>query len=499
MKNPYFCGCNFLNSRMKRFFLAFLPLFLYLAAYPQESSTQIRAVWLTTNWQLDWPSSGLSADGQKRQLQGILDSLQKLNFNTVLFQVRIRGSVLYRSKMEPMSSFVRAGTSDGRPFDPLAFTIEECHKRNMECHAWMVTYPLGSQGVFSPKKQNFLSRNQELCKLYKGEWYLDPGNPKTNDYLLSLVKEIVEGYDVDGIHFDYIRYPDENTSFPDKNTFKKYGNWESLDSWRRSNVTRFVTQAYQYVKGVKPWVQVSSSPIGIYRSLSGKGDRWSGFESVFQDSYNWLKLGVQDAVYPMMYYEDKNFYPYVDDWLKNANGRFVVPGLGVYKMLSREQNWDLQVVTRQIDFLKSTAASGEAYFRLGMILGNLKGIKDELLSYYRNPAKLPPMNWLNNEPPASPDDFQIYRTDNRTVQMKWNAPSGKDLTYTVYSFYPNDSIDLDNPENIVASGVRKTELTLTIENSTQGKYYAVSASNRFHIEGKMSQIAYFLPSLDLQK
>ncbi len=485
---------------MKRFFLFLISFLLYLTAYSQESATQIRAVWLTTNWQLDWPSSGLSSEGQKRQLVNILDSLQKLNFNTVLFQVRIRGSVLYRSRMEPMSPFVRANTNDGKPFDPLSFAVQECHKRNMECHAWMVTYPLGNQASFSPKKQDFLSRNQELCTLYKGEWYLDPGNPKTNEYLLSLVKEIVEGYDVDGIHFDYIRYPDENANFPDRNTFKKYGTGESLDSWRRSNVTRFVTQAYNYVKSVKPWVQVSSSPIGIYRSLSGRGDKWSGFESVFQDSYNWLKLGIQDAVYPMMYYEDKHFYPYVDDWLKNANGRFVVPGLGVYKMLSKEQNWELQMVTRQIDFLKSSNANGEAYFRLGMILDNVKGIKDELLSYYRNPAKLPPMNWLNNEYPPAPDNFQVYRTDSNTVQLSWDAPSyNQNLTYTIYSFYPADSIDLNNPENIVASGVRNSRLTLKIGNSSQGKYYAVSASNRFHIEGKISEIAYFLPSLEIQK
>jgi hypothetical protein len=165
-----------------------------------------------------------------------------------------------------------------------------------------------------------------------------------------------------------------------------------------------------------------------------------------------------------------------------------------------EQNWELQMVTRQIDFLKSSNANGEAYFRLGMILDNVKGIKDELLSYYRNPAKLPPMNWLNNEYPPAPDNFQVYRTDSNTVQLSWDAPSyNQNLTYTIYSFYPADSIDLNNPENIVASGVRNSRLTLKIGNSSQGKYYAVSASNRFHIEGKISEIAYFLPSLEIQK
>ncbi len=478
---------------MKRIHSLILFLILCISLFSQESSTQIRAVWLTTNWQLDWPSPRLDAEQQKQQLIAKLDSLQKLNFNTVLFQVRIRGSVLYNSKIETMCSFI------GKSYDPLAFAVEECHKRNMECHAWMVTYPLGSQNHFSPKKvQSFLGGNADVCKLYKGEWYLDPGNPRTNDYLLSIVKEIVTGYDVDGIHFDYVRYPDENSGFPDAKTFKKYGNGSSLYDWRRSNVTQFVTQAYNYVKSVKPWVQVSSSPIGIFRSLTGRGDKWSGFESVYQDTYNWLKLGVQDAVYPMMYYEDKNFYPYVEDWFKNSNGRFVVPGLGIYKMLPHEQNWNLQVVTHQIDYL-NTSKLGQAYFRLGMILDNVKGIKDELLSYYRNPAKLPPMTWLSKESPSSPTNFQIYRADNSTVQLTWDAPSAESLTYTVYSFYPADSIDINNPENIVASGLRSCQLSLKMGNSSQGKLYAVSASNRFHNESKIGEVAYFLPSLDLVK
>ena len=477
---------------MKKFILTILSFYIFSQTHSQESAAQIRAVWLTTNFQLDWPRGNKSAEDQKRQLINQLDSLQKLNFNTVLFQVRIPGRVLYRSKIEPLSSFVRATTSDGKPFDPLAFAVEECHKRSMECHAWMVTYPMGN-------RKNFLTRNKDMCKYFNGEWYLDPGNPKSSDYLLSIVKEIVEGYDVDGIHFDYIRYPEKNVSFPDKSTFKKFAFGENFESWRRANVTKFVTQAYRYVKSVKPWVQVSSSPIGIYRSLSGRGDKWSGYESVYQDTYNWLKLGVMDAVYPMMYYEDKDFYPYLNDWMKNANGRFIVPGLGIYKMLSSEQNWNIETVTRQIDFINESQSNGVAFFRLSMILNNEKGIKDQLESYFRNPAKLPPMTWIKNEKPASPTNFQIYRLDDNKVSLSWDAPSDQNLTYTVYSFYPTDSIDTNNLENIVAANLHTCKLILNQGDSSQGKLYAISSSNRYHIESDLGEIAYFLPSLKIQK
>jgi uncharacterized lipoprotein YddW (UPF0748 family) len=475
--------------------LLLLLLYTITPINGQEPATQIRAVWLTTNWQLDWPSGRLSQEQQKEELRIILDKLQKLNFNTVLFQVRVRGSVLYRSAIEPMSSFVKTNATSGGKFDPLAFAVDECHKRNMECHAWMVTYPIGSQ----KNKPGLAIRHPEMCKLYKGEWYLDPGNPDTNGYILSLVKEIVEGYDVDGIHFDYIRYPDENAGFPDRQAFRKFGNGLSLGEWRRENITKFVSMAYNYVKSIKPWVQVSSSPIGIYRSLSGRGDRWSGYESVYQDSYNWLKLGIHDAVYPMMYYEDNNFYPYIKDWVKNANGRFIVPGLGVYKMLPNEQNWNLQMITRQMDFIRQQQTQGEAFFRLGMILDNVKGIQDELVSYYRHPAKLPPMNWLSAKAPEAPKDFEIYRTDSTTIQLRWGASSSDKLTYTIYSFDPSDTIGTDRPENIIATGIRGSEWKYKQGDSAHGKFFGVSASDRFHNESEIGEIAFFIPSLELAK
>ena len=107
-------------------------------------ATEIRAVWLTTNYGLDWPRTKLSQEGQKRELIVILDNLQKRHFNTIMFQVRARGEVFYRSRWEPMSSLLVSGGYGKTFFDPLAFVIDEAHKRGMEVHAWLVTYPLGT-------------------------------------------------------------------------------------------------------------------------------------------------------------------------------------------------------------------------------------------------------------------------------------------------------------------------------------------------------------------
>src|SRR5690554_6350738 len=233
-------------------------------------ATEVRAVWLTTNYGLDWPRNRTSHEAQKQELIEILDNLQKFHFNTVMFQVRARGEVLYRSVLEPMSSLIIPAGPGQPPFDPLAFAIEECHKRGMEIHAWMVTYPLGAERhVRSLGQRSIIRKQTSLTKRFQGEWFLDPRNPRTDDYLIALVMEVVEiyawmvtypswaerhvrslgqrsitlkapfltkrfqgewfldpgnpstvdhrialvmevveNYDVDGIHFDYLRYPD---------------------------------------------------------------------------------------------------------------------------------------------------------------------------------------------------------------------------------------------------------------------------------------------------
>ena len=233
---------------------------------------EIRAVWLTTVYGLDWPhrpaTDARSRLAQQQALTEILDRLQAANFNMVFLQTRLRGDVIYRSKIEPASSTFSGRLGELPGYDPLAFAIEECHKRGMECHAWFVTFPVGTEKhVKEMGKRSVVRKHPKLCKRHNGEWYLDPGVPGTADYLLSLVKEIVEGYDIDGIHFDYIRYPEEAKTFPDSKLYNQSGKKRPLADWRRENINRMVYRFYDYVKQVKPWVQVSSSPLGKYSRI----------------------------------------------------------------------------------------------------------------------------------------------------------------------------------------------------------------------------------------
>ena len=352
-----------------RYTIFSLLLLPFLAAFAQTAPKhEIRATWLTTLGGMDWPSAkATSASGiqkQKEELCRILDELQQAHFNTVLFQTRLRGDVVYPSAFEPFAESL-TGTEGRNPgYDPLRFAIEECHKRGMELHAWIVAIPIGNARQVRTLGRNALNRKHpSLCKQFKGSWYLDPGNPAVDDYLASIVREIVSGYDVDGIHLDYIRYPEQGERFPDQATYRKYGKRQALKQWRRNNITRIVQRIYTETKRLKPWVKVSSSPIGKYRDTGRYSSQgWNAYEEVYQDAQQWLREGIHDALFPMMYFQGNHFYPFALDWEENKNGRWIIPGLGIYFLHPSELNWKLDEVVRQIYFIRTIGLDGQAYY-----------------------------------------------------------------------------------------------------------------------------------------
>ncbi|NDV68270.1 glycoside hydrolase family 10 protein [Dysgonomonas sp. 25] len=468
-----------------------LLFLLSVALSAQYPTVEIRAVWLTTSWGLDWPTQGKTVEQQKSELCDMLDEFRKLNFNIVFFQVRARGTTFYKSAIEPQSSYFNKKGG----FDPLTFAVEECHKRGMECHAWFVTFPMNQERKPIPKnKQKAAAKKYpEHYKLVKNQqWYMDPGHPKTKERILALTKEIVSNYDIDGIQYDYIRYPNNDRTFPDNDTFKKYGKGKSLHDWRRDNINSLVDELYDTVKGLKPWVQVSSSPLGRYKVLPhAPNDGWTAYETVFQDAAGWLQRGKHDMLFPMMYYREELFEPFVVDWVANSNGRPVTPGLGVYQMLKSEKDWPLKDITKQMDYTRQSGASGQAYFRAKNITENLKGVKDSIRAFYPYQAKLPPLTWLDNVSPNSPLNLQVYRDDSGKLHIAWEAPDDtEDFTYTVY--YSSDEwVDMSDPKYIIASGIRGNSITLPVSTGNFGFYYTVTASDRFHNESVPAFAAYF--------
>ena len=240
------------NLHILLLLLLFLPLTLS-AQKPVSPKYEYRAVWLTTIENLDWPKTIVRSPSditeQKNELIVLLDSLKELNVNTVLLQTRVRGDLIYPSRIEPFSHVLTGIPGKDPGYDPLAFAVEECHKRSMQLHAWLVTMPLGKDEHIRRQGKLALSRKKKsLCTRYKGAWYMEPGNPAVIPYLVELVSELVSNYDIDGVHFDYIRYPDRTNGYPDASLYRKYGKGRSLAAWRRDNITRLMTTLYERVK-----------------------------------------------------------------------------------------------------------------------------------------------------------------------------------------------------------------------------------------------------------
>lgn len=484
-------------NKLRKLFL-FIIILLPCVISAQTPTTEIRAVWLTTSWGLDWPTQGTSVEQQKAELRAQLDEFRKLNFNIIFFQVRARGTTFYKSAIEPQSSYFNK--SNG--FDPLAFAVEECHKRGLECHAWFVTYPMNAERRPIPKKRQKAAAKKypDNYKLINNtQWYLDPGDPKTKTHILSLVKEIVSKYDIDGIHFDYIRYPNNDKTFPDAETYKKYGKGKNLHDWRRDNINSLVFEIYDMVKSQKRWVQVSSSPLGRYKILPhAPKDGWTAYDVVFQDAAYWMKSGKHDMLFPMMYYRNELFDPFVEDWIANCNSRPVTPGLGAYQMMPSEKNWPAEDITKQMKYTRNSEADGQAYFRAKNILNNLKGIKDSVRVFYPYPSKLPALKWLDNVAPDPPLDLQVYKDKDNMLHIKWKSPDDNDdLTYTVY--YSNkEYVDMTDPKYIIATRIKGNEISFPIKSGDYGFYYTVTASDRYHNESIIAFAAYFSHSDKIQ-
>lgn len=474
-----------------------LLLFIFPAAYAQQKY-EIRAAWIATAYALDWPASKANTPAgirkQKEELVAILDKLYAANFNTVLFQARTRGDVFYPSAIEPFSAILTGTVGKNPGYDPLAFAIEECHKRGMECHAWMIGIPLGTMAqVKSLGKESVTKKQPDMCLEHKGLWYLNPGSPGTKQYLMRLTREIISRYDVDGIHLDYLRYPENEDKFPDTKTFAQYGKGKNIKQWRRDNLTEIVRHIYKGIKSEKPWVKFSTSPVGRYRDTSRyQSTIWSSYHSVYQDVQQWLTEGIQDQVYPMMYFRGNNFYPYALDWKERSNQRHIIPGLGIYFLDPNEGNWKREEIERQIHFIRNNELSGQAYYRVGFLMNNTQGLYDELNEkYYVYPALQLPMPWLDNTPPTAPAQLTALIEKGYTT-LTWNPATDNDeKNKPYYIIYGSDSypVDTTDPRHIIAQRIEKTGyIHAPVYPWEAKKYFAVTAMDRYGNESEAAQL-----------
>lgn len=381
---------------MQRIIVAIFYLLCIFGAVASPSEAEVRAVWLATNSGLDWPGKVTAPSEQKRLMVEMLDKLKSANFNLVIFQVQANGDVLWKSSVQPAMEAVTGDASKGLSYDVCRFVIDECHKRGMECHAWIVPFRVGSRKFSSHYARNPVKHpaksQSKLCLNYNGTLYLDPGNAETRKYLLKLYRELVENYDFDGVNLDYTRYPGKD--FPDNASYAKRKDKKmSKDDWRRLNINTFVAEFYKMAKSARPDIMVGSAPIGTYKNV-GNSRNATAYDSFQQDPGQWVASGCHDLVIPQMYWDEKaGFSTHLNTWRSTVlPACHLVVGLAPYKMIDAGWNAD-QIVAQIAKARKAEGVEGVCFFRAEHVLGKHKKAKalyDVLKKdVFKSPATLP--------------------------------------------------------------------------------------------------------------
>ena len=462
------------------------------AANPKR---EFRGAWMHTIFQSQYAKKP-TAELQK-YLISQLDSLQDAGVNAVLFQVRPSADAFYPSKLEPWSRFL---TKDGKApvpyWDPLQFMIDQCHKRGMELHAWLNPYRVTT----SPNEKLapghiYYKEPGRFVRYADKKMYFDPGLPENRKFIEDVVMDIVDRYDVDGIHFDdyFYPYPVAGAEFPDSASYAKYGNGMKRGDWRRHNVDLLIEEIHGRIAASKPWVRFGVSPFGIWRNKKSdpRGSDTNGlqnYDDLYADVLLWSQKGWIDYQLPQLYWELEHkrasTLTLAKWWNENANGRHMYFGQAVENIMKHP---DLAPSTEKTQLRHKIELSrelpnvqGNCWWPAYSITRNSRGVADELARNYQSTiALVPEYPWIESTAPIAPQ---------ATLKGKviiWKAPKAKGTAsdvnrYVVYRFDASQTPDFDNAAAIVA-----VTYDNTFTPSVPGKYY-ITALNRVNKESAPS-------------
>ncbi len=404
---------------------------------PNPAAREFRAAWVATVANIDWPSKpGLSTARQQAELTKILDQAQALNLNALVFQVRPSCDAFYISDLEPWSEWLtgRQGLPPKPLWDPLKFAIEGAHARGIELHAWFNPYRARHKSSKTARARNHVTRTAPAeVVTYKGQKWLDPGNPKARARSLAVIFDVVQRYDVDGIHIDdyFYPYPEQKAPFHDSASYTQYqlsGGKLRRDDWRRHSVNLFVEEAYEGIHSRKSWVRFGISPFGIARPGLPKGiaagiDQYA---ELYADVQKWMREGWCDYLSPQLYWPDsqtKQSYSTLLDWwvTQNPHKRHIWPG-NYTSRLGQKKPWQTQEITKQIRITRATeGATGNVHFSMRALSKDMRGIKSVLSNGpYKTPALPPASSWLDNKAPTPPAVDDVRVTDSG-IEVRWDT------------------------------------------------------------------------------
>jgi uncharacterized lipoprotein YddW (UPF0748 family) len=420
-------------------FLFILISFILCNTFLSQTPRETRAVWVSTNFRLDWPPPTFDEAAQKEALIEIFNNIERKNLNTIYFQVRSNGTVLFRSSFEPFSPFITGNIGEFGNYDPLEFAIQEAHKRGLEIHAWLNTNRVFSGSDISIKNNPFHISQIHPEWIYEktddNSIWLNPGIPEAREYLVELINEIVQNYEVDGIQLDFIRYP--QFLINDKTAFAKYGNGKLIDDWRRNNITEFISKLRNIIKDTNPRIKLGVTPIGIYKSIPDVRGM-QGYSDVFQDAREWLKLGIIDYAVPQIYWDSRSipkFDVLTKDWVENSFGKNIVIGIAAYKPEVYNE------IEREINIARNAKASGIAFFRY-------KNIEQKRIYSFEEKTLPSEMPWIKNNVKLA-DLYLVSSFENKKISLNFNIEETSKSENGYFTLYECDKFENNSSSKLI--------------------------------------------------
>ncbi len=375
----------------------------------KKDDDMFRGIWVSTVYNIDYPSKYTTKSEElKKDAVQILDDCSNMGFNAVILQVRPASDAFYKSEIFPWSKYI-SGTEGVAPdddFDPLAFWVEEAHKRGMELHAWINPYrvtgaadsdknALSEKASNSPAKTNPGYVIKYTNKDGKSAYYFNPALPDVRKLIVNGAVEIVNNYDVDGIHIDDYFYP--GTDFDDSGSFQMYGKeFSSVDEWRRNNIDLFVKEMSEKLHDADPEIQFGVSPSGIWanKSTNSLGSDTNGFESyssVYADTRKWASEGWIDYIAPQIYWsvgQSGSDYKIISDWwcdvVKNSKTKLYI-GMADYKCVGVNQSnpfYNGNEIKKQMEMNASNSVvKGEIHFAYNSVK-KVPELKNKIVAQY---------------------------------------------------------------------------------------------------------------------
>ena len=238
--------------KIKTLFCTLALLLGALTIMAQSPKREFRGAWIQC---VNGQFQGMTPEKMQQTLIAQLDVLQKAGINAIIFQVRAEADALYQSNYEPWSRFLTGVQGKSPGWDPLQWMIDECHKRNMELHAWINPYRAKTKGTAALSPIHPYNKQPERFVSYAGQLYFNPGLPENRKYICKIIRDIVSRYDIDALHMDdyFYPYPNPGEEFPDGVAFAQYGRgYSQVGDWRRDNVNVLIKEIHETVRECKP-------------------------------------------------------------------------------------------------------------------------------------------------------------------------------------------------------------------------------------------------------